>query len=153
MAKEYPNVKVVLSNNDSDELEKTKEIASNCIIFNASFLNEHIKDVKTGPHGKYDLVLCYSVFHHLLKTQPIEELIKLVISHTGKYCVIEVPMIGDALLTKVMRGVIHPENFHCLKSPDVFRQCLVSNKLKVNRCVRLDYGTDSLVRYAYLCVV
>ncbi len=152
LAKEYPNIKVMLSNNDLQELEKTKNIGLNCMIFNVQFIPEHIKDIKPCPNNKYDLVLYYSLFHHLLKTQTIEDILKLVKSQTGKYCIIEVPIIGDSLLNKVMKSG-NQENFGCLKSHDVFRQYLVLNNIMVNKCVRLDYGSEKLIRYAYSCNV
>jgi hypothetical protein len=153
LAKEYPDVTIALSNNDSNELDKTKQIAANCMIVNVHFINGHVKDIKLLPTDKYDLTLYYSLFHHLLKTHSIEEILNLVKAQTKKYCLIEVPMQGDHSLNKVMKCSTQQDNFKCLKSPDVFRQYLIMNKFKVNRCVRLDYNSDRLIRYAYLCLV
>jgi hypothetical protein len=149
LAQTFPNIKVTLSNSDTDELDKTKKIAGNCMIYNASFLNEHIKDTKLP--AKYDLVLYYSLFHHLLKTQSIDCIIRMVKSQVSKFCIIEVPMKGDALLEKVMKNSPNTEHFRCLTSPDVFRYNLIINRIKVNKCVKVDYGSNRLIRYAYIC--
>lgn len=153
ISQEFPEIKVYLSNIDNEELNKTKKIANNCMIFNAIFLDTHVTDIK--PVNKFDLVLYLSLFHHLLKNYNINELLSIVKSQTGKYCLIEVPMMGDNLLDKVIKtaGRDKADNFKCLTSPESFRYYLAMNRLQVIKCIRVDYGSKRLIRYAYVCVV
>ena len=152
IAQKFPNLFVSIGNSDQNELNKVKQMANDCMIFNVSVVSEQLIGIKSKQQ-KYDLVLCYSLFHHLLKTVKIDEILRIIKLHMSKYCIIELPIKGDALLNRVMKIASTPENFECLASPEIARYYLVINKLKVDKCVKIDYNDDRLNRYAYICSI
>ena len=153
LAQDFPDLNIHLANPDTDELNKTKQLSTDCMIFNTTFIPDQLSEIKSIRNTKYDLVIYYSLFHHLLKTLPIDEIIRRAKLQIGKYCIIEVPMRGDALLNRVMKLGTTVENFQCLASPDTFRYYLILHRLKVNRCIRINYGDSRLNRYAYVCSI
>jgi hypothetical protein len=148
LAQCFPDIKVTLSNSDIKELAQAKQIATDCMVFNTNFIGEP----KPSSHShKYDLVLYYSSVHHLLKTQTMAELIDDLKLQMNKYCILEVPMMGDSLLDRVMKGAPNVANYRCLSSPETFRFHLLSNDLKVLQCIRINYNRKDLIRFAYIC--
>lgn len=152
IAQEFPKIPVSLSNANSKELNEAKKTANNCMIYNVSFMETKLNE-NMAKNIKYDLCLYYSVVHHLLKNLDINKIIEIVKAQTSKYCVIEFPIKGDKLLTRVMKSSQNKENFECLKSLETIRYHLIMNKLKVEQCVKINYDDDQLNRFAFVCSI
>lgn len=153
LAQTYPKLHVSFGSPDMSELSKAKSLANHCMVYNVSFIPSVVKDgiVTISSKQKYDLVLYYSIFHHLLKVYSIKELIEMIKMQATKYCIIEIPILGDSLLDQVMKTTKNVDNFKCLTSPETFRYYLILYGLKVNKCIRVNYDKKRLIRYAYVC--
>jgi hypothetical protein len=151
LAQEFPELQIHLNNETVDELEKAQKNAKSCMLFNVAFTAVPVQMIRPHRLQKYDVTMYYSTFHHLLKTMTIDEIILIVRSQTQKYCIIETPIMGDSLLDKIMKQPGRVENFRCLASPETFRYHLIMNQLKVNKCIKLNYENNNLIRYAYIC--
>ena len=147
VAQIFPEIHVYL--NDSGIFcEKAKKIANDCMIYNLSFTKKQFHE---SVSKKYELTIYFSLIHHLLQSMRIEEIIAIIHMQTQKYCVIEVPIIGDVLLADVIQQTGRAENYKCLSSPIIFRSYLITNHLRVNKLIRINYGNDNLIRYAFIC--
>jgi hypothetical protein len=151
IAKDVPHLAVDMCNVHQNELDQSQKIANHCLIFNINVINSHI--TQFTPTKKYDLVMYYSLIHHLLKTMTIVQIIDMIKTQMGKCCIIEVPILdlGDYLLSNVIHHSIVKENFSCIESIQTFRKHLIDGGLKVEKCVYIDYDDPKLNRYGFIC--
>lgn len=153
------NVKSVTLNNITEyELNVAKEIH-----------NELLKNKNNPQHNKeilfssdniitlekeYDLTLYFALIHHILKSETIDFIINMIYHQTKKYTVVEVPLKGDTLLNNVIRdsGLEDPwsDRYVPLINADSFIKYL-SGKFQVLSVHHIDYGSDKLIRHAFVC--
>lgn len=106
--------------------------------------------------GSYDLVLSFSLFHHLLSHQPLNELLLLIKKRCRRDLVVEVPLFGDVLLQNVMSKSPHPSRFNCLASPEAFGAAVHA---AVPSCTILSFAQvaydpvafKGLLRFVFVC--
>lgn len=79
------------------------------------------------PIQKYDLVLFFAIFHHLLHTyENANKAMEHLAQFVGSYAVIEVPLKGDALLDIWMNK--NPTvDYSCLESLQAFEHLILSH--------------------------
>lgn len=152
LAQDFPNISVTLGCSTNEEINDTKSIINNCVTYNTSIIHSNPSDIKVPINERYDLVLYYLMLYDLLQMNKISDIFRLIKNQVGKCFVIEVPIIGDHLLSKIMDS--HKNlNYDLFISPYTFRSYLCLNKIKVNRCIFIDYGNKQFKRFLFVCDV
>jgi hypothetical protein len=148
MAQDLPNLNILIACNTPDEVSDTKYIINNCMTYNASVVHCGIMDMRAN---KYDLVLYHLVILNLLRAKKLPELFNMIRKQVGKYFVIEIPVMGDVVLMRIIKN--YDINYEQLTNQHTFRTYLCANNIKVNRCSHIDYTNRHLKRYLYICEV
>lgn len=152
LAQDFPNLSVTLGCSTNEEVLETRTVINDCLTYNTSIIYANVLDIRPVIGEKYDLVLYYSTFYNLLQTNKLGDILRIIKSQVGQYCIIEVPVIGDTSLTKIMDR--HKNiNYECLTTPYMFRSYLCVNNIKVNRCLYVDYDNHELKRYLFVCSI
>lgn len=150
LAQDFPNILVTLGCDTSDENTDTRSIISNCLIYNASVKCGNVVEFKPANGDRYDLVLYHTIILDLLQTKKPSDLFQFVRNQVGKYFILEVPIKGDVILTKILKNQ-KKSNYEYLLTPYTFRTYLCANKIKVNRCIHIDYGSRQMKRFMFIC--
>jgi hypothetical protein len=152
LAQDFPNILVTLGCGTNDEITDTRNIISNCVLYNASVMYGNIVEFKPTNAERYDLVLYHTVLLDLLQTKKLSDLFQFVRNQVGRYFLLEVPIKGDATLAKIVKNQ-KKNTAECLLTPYTFRTYLCVNKIKVNRCIHMDYGSRQIKRFLFVCSV
>lgn len=150
LAQDFPNLIVTLGCSNNEEVHETRVIINNCLTYNTSIIYANMVDIKPSVNDRYDLILYYASFYQLLQTHKISELLQIVKNQASRYIIIEVPVIGDSALVKLIENSKNA-NYGCLTTPFVLRNHLCFHKIKVNRMIYVDYGVKQLQRYLFFC--
>jgi len=149
LAQDFPNILVTLECHTVDECNDTRNIISNCLIYNACVTHGIVKPTNGD---RYDLVLYHTIIFDLLQTKKPSDLFQLVRNQVGKYFILDVPIKGDIVLAKIIKN--HKKNnYEYLLTPYTFRTYLCANKIKVNRCIHIDYGSRQIKRFMFICSI
>ncbi len=143
LAHNFPQLTIDLIQTHEHEQQMTQNIANQCVLTNI-----HTK-TPISLH-KYDLILSYSNLHQQLKSQTITEILTNLKRHQSLYFLLEVPIIGDIALNKVMETSPYNTNFKCLTSTDTFRYQLMINQFQVIKCIRLNPERKGFIRFVYV---
>lgn len=147
LAQDFPNILVTLGCATNEEISDTRNIISNCSVYNASVISGSMVDFKPTNGDRYDLVLYHSV---ILDLKKISNLFQSIRNQVGRYFVLEVPIKGDAQLNKIIKTQTK-KTYECLLSPYKFRTYMCANGIKVNRCYHIDYGSRQIKRFLFIC--
>jgi hypothetical protein len=139
LAQDFPNIMVTLGCVTPDEVNDTRNIICNSVTYNTVIST-------TAVIEKHDLVLYGSIVYSLLENSKLQDLPKMIRCQTGKICLVEVPIRGDQLLSRLKIA-----SCEHVSSPYAFRTFLCANRIKVSRCMYIDYGTRLTKRYLFVC--
>jgi hypothetical protein len=152
LAQDFPDISVTVGCGTNDEVSDTRYIMKNCLIYNATVVYGNILEFKPPSTDKYDLVLYHTIIFDLLQTKKLCDLFQFVKNQVRRYFVLEIPVKGDSLLTRIVKS--HKKlNWECLSTPYAFRNYLCANKIKVNRFSQIEYNSKQLKRFLFICSV
>ena len=118
---------------------------------NTSVLTGDLLGIRPIIGERYDLAMYFSVIYDLVKNNRLTDIITAIRKHMGRYCVIEVPVIGDQSLDKIIEDNPKLTNYEHLDSPYTFRAYLCRNNIKVSRCWFINYPDQPHIkRYLFL---
>ncbi len=146
LAQQYPSCQVTMNNITLNEVDVAKEIKEKLNIQNIVIDTTNITNIKKS----YDVTLYFALVHHLLKNMTFKEVIDLIISQTNKCTIIEFPLKGDRLLHEVMKWANDTSTYDILQSRGSL-EIELNKYFYVREVVKVDYGTDQLLRYAFIC--
>lgn len=146
LAQEYPICDFTLNNITVPEIEMAKEISNKINVQNFNVSTSDIKNVTDS----YDVVLYFALVHHLLKSMKLDKVFKLIKTQCKKYFIMEFPLKGDVLMDKVMKDALDIDTYNLLTSPETLKSELQKH-FDVMDIIKMDYGTDQLYRYSFVC--
>jgi hypothetical protein len=143
---QFPNINVTLNNITLDEISVANEIKNNLILYNTVINKDNITSIK----NKYDVCFYFSLIHHLLRNNSIDNILNIIFKQTNNYAVIEFPIKGDHLLDIVVSNSVNPINYEFLYSLDNLINT-ISKYVIVKEVIKVDYKNDIFKRYAIIC--
>ena len=153
LIQEYPLSRGVLCNVDSSEMCETRRLVEKLHLTDSCFLLS--KDVMK-LEGIYDLVLCFSLVHHLLREGDFGHVIHTIVNRGGRLIVVEFPVGEDVLLQKIKSGCNESleERYSHLRSVDTVSDGLrrYAPDFSIEGIHKVDYDTAQLDRYAFVLV-
>lgn len=143
------NMNVTLVNPTKTEIDKTNEIIKELNLDHQkiTIINKFASNI--AETNKYDTVMAFAIFHHLVgQLGSCELAIKEIIRFTKKLCILEVP-IGDDILLKNWQTKYGINIYTKLNDVNTFSEFL-KEYFKIITIKKIDYNTNDLNRYAFL---
>jgi 2-polyprenyl-3-methyl-5-hydroxy-6-metoxy-1,4-benzoquinol methylase len=148
IAQLYPNFTVLLNNINNDEINICSQNIDDLCMTNISIYSDNLKSLDK----QFDCTLYFAILHHLLKFEDkFDNIVDMIKYQTKHYTIIEVPLIGDALLNNIINNsnVNYHDTFRYLENKDLFLEKFIPF-FDIIMCEKIIYGNGDLNRYVFI---
>lgn len=154
LAQKYTNATIFGVESSSPVIEFGNKVKKSCKLDNFRFIDKKI-NIAEHPNKlickRFNVVLCYSLVHHLLCSFNIDEIFNYILNLIlpQQYLILELPLKGDSCLKNWTNGTKNIKNYNVLENINTVKIHLKKYFIILNYGT-LDYLSSDLNRYYFI---